>query len=303
MNEKRFIEAVCSDVSTPSHADIYAVRQFSIEENLRRAKRLIGITGEMCRRSLDRADWFEQADRSIARLPQGGRAEVFHASGALRVSAGLPTMEALFEKVEPREQLEKRVAEAATKLRIADWIGQRESLAFERLWQIKAAAADKSSKTIEPVLCRVVGAYRQSVGKLPVWGGASVAIKLAGGGAVDTISMQLLEPSGDAIDSAPLVAPDEAARQIYLQLDTLMGRSKVPVSELKLQAEPLRLGYLHLGKRKSQRLLAPHYVAAVQIDGEEAQAYQFVVSATQRTFQPLCLAGQHAPALQMRRAA
>ncbi|HJV61837.1 MAG TPA: hypothetical protein VJ743_12890 [Albitalea sp.] len=303
MSEKRFIEQVCSDISAPSHVDIFAVRQFSIEENTRRLRRLIGTTGEMCQRSLDRADWVQQADRTLARLPQGGRAEVFHASGALRVMTGLQTMEALFDKVEPRDKLEMLVTASAAQLRINDWVGQRESLAFEKLWQIKAAAADKNNKPIDPVLCRVVGAFRQSVGKVPVWGGASVAVKLAAGGALDSVSMQLLEPSGDAIESAALIPPDQAARQIYVQLESLMGRSKVPVNELKLQAQPLRLGYIHLGKRKAQRVLAPHYVAAIQIDGEEKQAYQFIVSATQKTFQPLCMAGQQPPAPQLRRAA
>jgi hypothetical protein len=303
MDEKRFIEKMCSDVSAPSHVDIFAVRQFSIEENTRRLTRLISVTGEMCKRSLDRADWVRQTDRTVARLPQGARAEVFHASGALRVMTGLETMEALFDKPEPRELLEKMVVGIAAQLRIADWVGQRESLAFERLWQIKAAAADQKRKAIEPVLCRAIGAYRQSVGKLPVLGGASVAIKVAGGGALDSVSMQLLEPSGDAIESAAVIGPDRAARQIYQQLESLMARSKAPVSELKATTQSLRMGYLHMGKRKSQRVLAPHYVGAIKIDGEEAQAYQFIVSATEKTFLPLCFAGEQSPAPQIHRAA
>jgi hypothetical protein len=155
----------------------------------------------------------------------------------------------------------------------------------------------------EPVLCRAVGAYRQSVGKLPVLGGASVAIKVAQGGALDSISMQLLEAAGDPIETAPVIGPDEAAKQIYEQLESLMGRSKVPVNELNVSTQPLRLGYIHLGKRKSQRVLAPHYVASIEIDGEEAQAYQFIVSATRQTFLPLCFAGQQPPAPTLRRAA
>jgi hypothetical protein len=120
MSEKRFIERMCADVNTPSQVDVFAVRQFSIEENTRRAKRLIGVTGEMCHRALDRADWVQQADRTVARLPQGGRAEVFHASGAMRLMTGLPTMEALFEKVEPRETLQTMVEGVAAQLRLGD---------------------------------------------------------------------------------------------------------------------------------------------------------------------------------------
>jgi hypothetical protein len=283
--------------------DIFAVRQFSVEENQRRAKRLIGATAEMCGKSLDRADWVQQPDRTLARLAGGARAVVYHASGALRLTTGLATMDALFEKVESRERLEKMVAKAAEALRVADWIGPHGALAFERLWQIKAAAADRNRKAIDPVLCRIVGAYRQSVGKLPVWGAASVALKLAADGVLDAVSMQLLEPGADPIDSASVIAPDMAARQVHQQLASLMGRSKVPVDELKITTQPLRLGYIHSGKRSAQRVLAPHYVASVEIDGEDPQAYQFIVPATERTFQPLCFAGQQPPAPPLRRAA
>ncbi len=303
MNEKQFVECTCSDVRAPGHVDILAVRPYSVDENKRRLRRLIGEMGEICQRSLDRADWLQEADRTVARLPQGGRAEVFHASGALSLKTGLQTMEALFERMESREELQKRVQDVAAQLRLSGWLGQRDTIVFERLWQIKAAAADRDNKTIDPVLCRAVGAFRQSVGPLPVWGGASVAIKIAAGGAIDSVAMQLLESYGDALESAAVVSPDEAAKLVYRQLESLMGRSKAPVSDLKVLSEPLRLGYIHLGKRKAQRVLAPHYVAAIRIEGEERQAYQFIVPATQKTFQPLCLAGQQAPTPEMRRAA
>lgn len=303
MNEKQFVERTCSDVRTPSHVDILVVRPYSIEENTRRLKRLLGVTLEMCQRSPDRMDWVREPDRTVARLPQGGRAEVFHASGALRLKTGLQTMEALFGKMEPRDALQKRVQATAAQLKLEGWLGQRDTLAFERLWQIKAMAADRGNKATEPVLCRAVGAFRQSVGQLPVWGGASVAIKIAAEGALDSVSMQLLESQADPLESVAVISPEEAAKLVYRQLDSLLGRSKTPVSDIKMQSEPMRLGYIHLGKHKAQRLLAPHYVAAIRIEGEERQAYQFIVPATQKTFQPLCLAGQQPPAPEMRRAA
>jgi hypothetical protein len=303
VNEKQFIECTCPDVRGPSHVDIFAVRAYSIDENKRRLKRLLAVTGEMYQRSLDRADWVQEADRTVARLPLGGRAEVYHASGALSLKTGLQPMDALFEKLEPREELQKRVQAVAVQLRLDGFLGQRDTLAFERLWQIKASAADRSNKALTPILCRAVGAFRQSVGQLPVLGGASVAIKIGSGGALDGISMQLLEAHGDPVESATVISPDEAAKLVYRQLESVMGRSKASVSELRIRSEPLRLGYIHLGKRKSQRVLAPHYVAAIRIEGEERQAYQFIVPATQKTFQPLCLAGQQPPAPELRRAA
>ncbi|SRR6266487_2892819 len=136
--------------------------------------------------------------------------------------------------------------------------------------------------------------------EFPVWGAASVAIKLAGGGALDSVSIQVRETTGEPIEWAQIIRPDEAARQIVLQLASLMGRSKVPFTELVVP-QGMRFGYLSLGKRKPQNVLAPHYIAGIAINGEEAQAYQFVVPATEKTYLPLCQAGKHAPPAQTRR--
>jgi hypothetical protein len=303
MDEKQLIEKMADSTGTvPVQAEVFAVRQYSLEDLTRRAKRLLGMTADVCKLSLDRGDWVQQADRTLVRLPMGGRAMVHHASGAMKVTTGLAPMESLFAKIEARESLKKLVEATAARMRIDEWAGHNESLNFERLWQIKASAADQEHKAVEPVLCRVVGAYRQFVGKLPVWGAASVAIKLAAGGALDSVSIQTRETTGESIEWAPVVRPDEAARQILLQLGSLMGRSKVPFAEL---AAPqwMRFGYASLGKRKSQRILAPHYVAAIGIAGQdEAQAYQFVVPATERTYLPLCQVGSPAALALQRRA-
>jgi len=303
MDESELIARLAASVGeVPSHAEIFAVRQYSIEEMTRRAKRLLGVTGEMCNVSFDRCDWVQQADRTLVRLPLGGRAVIYHASGAMKVMSGLAPMESLFAKDEPREALNRLVEAAAERLRIAEWVGPRESLRFERLWQIKAAAADREGKVVDSVLCRIVGAYRHVVGKLPVWGAASVALKLAGGGALDSIAIQVREASGETIDWAPVVRPDEAARQVVLQLGGLMGRANVPFTKF-VQPQGMHFGYLSLGKRSTQRALAPHYVAFIEIGGEEAQAYQFVVSATEKTYLQLCQVGSQPPPAQLRRAA
>src|SRR5215208_6345142 len=86
--------------------------------------------------------------------------------------------------------------------------------------------------TVEPVPCGLVGAYRHVIGIQPVLGPASVAIKLAGGGALDSVSVQVRETSGERIEWAPIVRPEVAARQVVMQLGSLMGRSKVPFVEL-----------------------------------------------------------------------
>ena len=68
-----------------------------------------------------------------------------------------------------------------------------------------------------------------------------------------------------------------AAQQVLTQLQRSHGKVEVPLSELVVP-QWLGFGYISLNKRKFQRVLAPHYVAAIAIAGQpEAQAYQFIV--------------------------
>ena len=103
------------------------------------------------------------------------------------------------------------------------------------------------------------------------------------------------ETTGEVVDRARILRPDRAAQQISLRLSSLMGKSKISISEV---AAPqwLRFGYLSLPKRKSQLLLAPVYVASIEIEGqEESQAYLFVTPATEKTYLPLWQNGSEAP--------
>lgn len=299
MENESLIERMVAELKPPEQVPIFNLRQYSIEELTRRAKRLIGTVGEMCNSSTDRADWVQQKDRTLVRLPQGGRAVLYHASAAIEVITGLSPMDKLFEKVEGRERLEELVAATAKELRIDEWVAYRDELTFERLWQIKAAAGDKERK-IEPVLCRIVGAYRQNVAQLPVLGAASVAIKLAGGGALDSVSVQIREHTGEPSEWAKVIPPEVAARQALANLRGLMGQSKTPYTEY-IKPQEMQFGYLNLGKRKSQRVLAPHYIVSFSIHAQEVQAYQLILPATSQTFLPLCLSGSDAPPAMARR--
>ena len=288
MTEQDLIKTLADSVpDVPSDVEILALRPLTLDEMMRRAKRLLVSASDVCHVPFDRADWVQQHDTTLGRLAMGARVVIYHASGAMRFVAGLAPMEQLITNTE-RGYLMKVVESAADRLRISEWVNTRESLRFERLWQIKASAADREGKiTIPPVLCRVVGAYRHVVGNLPVLGAASVAVKLAGGGALDSLMVLVRETTGERIEWAPLRRPDEAARDVVRQLATLMGRSKVPFADLA-RPEGMQVGYLSLGKRTAQRVLAPHYIASIAIEGEEAQGYQLVVPATERIYMPLC---------------
>ncbi|WP_157162524.1 hypothetical protein [Cylindrospermum stagnale] len=279
------------------------MRQHSLDDIEQRAKRFLNIAAEAFSLPIDRRDLSVENDRTLIRLPLGAQLTAYHASGAIQLVTGLNPMESLFEDVEERERLLELVKGTTSRLNIREWVGKNESLNFEQLWQIKAAAADQKGQTVKPVLCRVVGAYRHFVGELPILGAASVAVKLANKGTLDSLTVQVRETIDQVIDRVEILPPEQAARQIFLQLSSRMGESKIPISNI---AAPkwMRFGYLSLTKRKAQRLLAPVYLAAIEIEGqEEAQAYLFATPATEKTYLPLSTEGSEPPTVAVRRAA
>lgn len=294
----------------PARAAIYAVQQFSLDELRQRASGLLAALPAAsadlrqqcgnCRS--DHGDWVVDDSTTTVRLAGGARAVLYHASGAVEYRSGLAPFEAAFARTEEREVLTRLVAASAAKIDLNAWLGDQGKLAFERLWQMKAQGADRSGKVSEAVLTRVVGAFRHSVAGIAVLGGASVALRLAQDGAIDALTLRLRPSAGEKLDEAQIIAPELAARQLSQQLASLLGFGREQVPGDVIGDARLLFGYLDLGKRKQQELLAPTYVAQITLQHKfERQAYVLAVPATQRVYQQLQMAGEQGLATGARR--
>jgi hypothetical protein len=215
---------------------------------------------------------------------------VYHASGALRYVSGLGPTDAPFEHDAERAVLQRLVEERARKLALSDWAGPNGELRFERLFRTLGRGADPAGKTSATTLFRALGAWRQYAGGIPVLGAASVALRLAGDGRLDALSVQVRPANGEVLDRATIIEPQAGARQIVAQLATLLGQKEVP-GDL-VESATLQFGYLDLGKRKTQRVLAPGYVAQVVLRHKTGrQAYVLAVRATERAYLDLPVYG------------
>jgi hypothetical protein len=304
MTESDLIKRLAASAGTvPAHAEVFGVRRFSLGDLERRAKRFLTSINEAYNLSLDKGDWTQKREQTLIRLPRGARALLYHASGAMKFVSGLAPMERLFPATATQDTLMQAVESASTRLKIEGWVsGVGQTLKFERLWKIKAAGGDRNGKVIEPVICRAIGAYRQFIGEVPVLGPASVAVKIAGDGSVDSVDLQLRETTPEVIDRSAVLPAADAARQVVLQLSSLMGKGKVAYTEYAVP-ESMRFGYINLGKRSFQAVLAPVYLATISIAGEEAQGYVLVTSATEKPYLALSRAGHEAPAASISRVA
>jgi hypothetical protein len=285
MNEKMLISQMIEGIErVPESIPVLEVRRFSIDELQTRASKFLALTGEVSNRQLEHGDWITQGNKTLINLPYNAHAVIHHASGAMHFDSGLAPMEELFGRIYNGEPLQKMVEETAYRFNLDQWAGKNGALRFEKLWQIKASAVNREGLMVQPVLCRVVGTYRHFIDEIPVFGPASVTVKLAHDGILDAFSVHVREITGEIIDEVPVLQPEVAARQISLQLRTRMGKS-VDRIEKMAKVQWMNLGYMSLPKHKSQRLLAPVYVAAIEISGKEmTSAHLLVTPASEKMY-------------------
>ena len=125
----KLIERIAGSVTkVPARADIITLRQASLSELQRRAKRFLVTVGEAFQLPVGRADWSDREGRTLIRLPQGSWAEYHHASGAVKIVAGLSPMESLFDRAMSRDALVRLVEETSLRMNLREFIGRNESV-------------------------------------------------------------------------------------------------------------------------------------------------------------------------------
>jgi hypothetical protein len=294
------------DAPIPDRAPVVALQELTIEEAEARLAHLVASVNRAARergaagKARPGLAPNRESARTVLPLAGGGRAAVYHASGAMRVSMGLGSMEHLFTGRPSKEALARDIETTAASLGLSDWIEPGEELGFETLWQLLARAARlDGSKHTKPVLCRAIGAYRHTVRGLPVLGAASVAVSVAGGSVLDRIDVQI-RPTTPEIVAEPAILPlERIATTAIARLQVLFAGTKVDLDEIAV-ARPLQFGYIGLSKRKVQRVLAPAFVASFEIGGQYAQGVSFPIPATEEPFLMFAPGREAPPAVRQR---
>jgi hypothetical protein len=293
MNEQTLVQslAAADGEQLPTEADVILTQALSRNELRARARQFVALLQEHDECPHDnRGTSKESDDRTTIYLPEGARATIYHASGALRYVSGLRPADVPFAQDVERAVLQRQLEERAHRLALSDWAGAGSQLRFERLFRTRAQGADPAGRQSDVTLFRAIGAWRRYVGTLPVLGAASVALRLAGDNRLDALEVNIRPGSGEVVDRARLVEPLAGARQIVQQLASVLGVREVPAG--LVQSAVLTLGYLDLGKRKAQRVLAPSYVAQVVLRHQHVrQAYVLAVAATEKPYLELPLFG------------
>jgi hypothetical protein len=287
----------------PAQVDVL-LQQLSHEQLQARSRRFVSLLREQdgCP-NIDAGSWKQSEDHTVVHLSGGARAVLYHASGALRYVSGLAPAQAPFARGTEHDALLRLVQERALKLRLAEWAGQGTNmgaeLRFEHLFRILGRGTDRAGKQSEATLFRAIGAYRQFVKGIPVLGAASAAVQVAGDGQLDTLAILTRPGNGEVLERAAVIEPQAGARRILAQLSALLGQREVPTDAV--ESASMQFGYLDLGKRKAQRVLAPAYVAKIVLRQRRVrQAYVLATAATERTYLDIPLFGSEAPVTRSR---
>lgn len=295
MNDQTFIECLAKGAADPlpPHADVIVLEPLTLDDLRARAHHLLRRVQQLDDCARDRGDWVVRDDHTLVHLPGGGRLTIFHASGAMQYVSGLTPAQASFERVPERDELTRLVDAAAHRLMIADWAGAAGELIFEQLFQTKGRGIDRQNVMSEITLFRALGAYRLFVNRIPVLGPASVAVRLAGDGQLDLLTVQARPRTAEVVALAAIVEPAVAAQQILMHLLSLLHRERLPENDI--ETATMQFGYLDLGKRTGQRVLAPVFVAQIVVRNNFGrQAYVLATRATERPYLDLPLYGDEA---------
>lgn len=236
-------------------------------------RKVLATLGEAAGLEFLRAKPERRKVTTVFRDESGGRATLFHASGAIAVRTATAEFDEVFGEDPGSDRLTELTRDAFGKLGVGRFVNAEDALEFEHLWRILAAGADPRLEVVKPVLVRAIGAFRHSVRGLAVLGRASAHVELTGAGNVSAFSVSLRRFADQQSEVLTKVAPravDEAAAEIAKRVARLTGGSE----EAVVRADSFHFGYLSLGRRRAQAVLAPMYVAAVSIappEGKEAQ--------------------------------
>jgi hypothetical protein len=268
------------------YVPVYRLRPPSVPALIERARVLGGrfVSG---RTDTDppRIDLRQGKDRTLVRLPDGGYVNVYHASGAIAMGRRLDPFSYLIGREVDQDRLVGRATAMINRLEALWFRTGNERVVFERLWQIKAQGMARNGEIGQQVVCRVVAAFRRYVGDLPVWGRASIMVKLAGNELVEAAGIDWRDRVEEPVDQAKLIDPEEAITRVMAELAAATPGRQPRSSDY--EAVLFSVGYFSLPKRRTQGYLQPVYVAALRARGDMTLSRLVVIPAAATPYEPI----------------
>jgi hypothetical protein len=237
---------------------VYSVRKMSYDDIIKNAKyyasRFMERDSDEPFRSPKREN-----DSTLINLSSDVRMRIYHNSNAVVIKRKMNPLEHLIkEKLDIKQQSEIAI-NIIKKLELDKAKLPFEQLEFESLWQVNASGIT-IEKSVAPVtLCRIVGAFRRHINKIPVYGRASIFVKIAGEGLIESVGVDWRPINENPINKVKIINPEIAAEKILENLNSVLPNKVITSDDFK--PEFFYLGYFSMPKRQQQHYMQPVYVA------------------------------------------
>ena len=267
---------------------VFAIRERrlrEIEEDALGVARLFGTVHGLGETRFDRR---RGRNRTTFQLQENIQATVYHASGALQLTANVAPMDAIIasdaDTVDEGDL--RRFSDAALERLEIQPLEGLETLRFERLWRMKATGITEKGERAPIALTRAVGAYRRHIGSLPVFGRASVFVEVAAKGRLAAAGMDWRPVVAKPIDETPVLSPEHGGERVIRELERFDPEQRVTLDDYT--PDLFSLGYFSLPKRRDQAVMQPVYVAMLAPTGPIPSVGRvIVVPAAPEAYEPL----------------
>jgi hypothetical protein len=228
----------------------------------------------------------QRPDSSILiSLPRDTIMRIFHTSNSMIIKRRMKPLENLIEGNRDKNQLIQAAIAAMKRLELDKTKQSFEQVEFERLWQIKAGGITLEKVVASEILCRIVGTFRRYINKIPVYGKASIFVKLAGGNMVQSVGIDWRQVELNPIDEVKITDPERSAEIIIKNLNSFSPNKTVTLNEYT--PESFSLGYFSMPKRSWQNYMQPVYVATFRSTGWTSLNRMIVIHATDDVYEPI----------------
>lgn len=161
-----------------------------------------------------------------------------------------------------------------------------ENLQFEKLWLLKASGINHKKEQGRAMINRLVYSYRRFLVGLPVWGRASVFIKVAAENVVDAFGIDWRKVHDAPLDKASTLAPDDGARRVLEELQNTNPEKTYTTKDFT--PDFFALGYFSATKRSYQSVMQPVWVARFISNGFSRMGHVIAVPAANTAYEPIC---------------
>lgn len=260
---------------------VYSIRKLSDTETEERAKYY--ASQFMGGKSIQSFRSHREDGSTLVSLPWNTTMEIFHNSDSIIIEKKMNPFEHTIKKKLDLKNLTEIAVNVMKKLELDKYKLSIEHAELEKLWEIKASGITIEEKKLPVILCRIVGAFRRYINEIPVYGGASIYIKIAEDDLVESIGIEWRQIDEKPNAEAKVIHPEVAAEKILKDLGSSSPDHAVTAQDY--EPELFALGYYSKPKRQQQNYMQPVYIAMLKSLGLSMLNQIIVIPATHPVFE------------------